>query len=501
MTRPLQVVHLEPDASDATIVREALAAAGIACEVKRVDTLEAFVAALDGGEFDLILAECTLPSRDGLSALRIAQDRFAHLPFILVSATLDESLAVEAIKMGATDYVVKTRLARLARAVRRAQRDAAAPEALSRAVSTLRESELNARLIVDNIPGLVALLTPTGSIEMVNRQVFEYFGRTLDELKHWETNDTIHPDDLAHVREVFARAIASGVPYEVAQRFRRADGVYRWFTNRGFPVCAADGQVTRWCVLLLDIDERKRAEAAVDKARSDLAHVTRVATVNALTTSIAHEINQPVTGIVTNGGTCLRLLDADPPDLDGARLTATRMIRDANRTAEVIAGLRALFTNQEFSLEPLNLNEVTREVLALTSSDLQRNRVVLDASLAEDLPLIDGDRIQLQQVLLNLLRNAQEAMSQVHGRVRALLITTEREASGDVRLSVRDTGVGIDHEHSDTLFTAFRTTKPDGMGVGLSISRSIIARHQGRLWAESNDGPGATFAFSIPAKL
>ena len=218
-----------------------------------------------------------------------------------------------------------------------------------------------------------------------------------------------------------------------------------------------------------------------------------------MTASIAHEVNQPLSGIITNASTCLRMLAADPPDVDGARETARRTIRDGNRASDVIARVRALFTKKEPAIEAVDLNEVTREVIALSLSDLQRNRVVLQAELAKDLPAIAGDRIQLQQVILNLLRNASDAMVDVHDRPRQLLVRTEREDGDRVRVSVRDTGVGVDPQNMDKLFDAFYTTKTDGMGIGLSISRSIIERHHGRLWAEGNDGPGATFSFSFPA--
>ena len=240
------------------------------------------------------------------------------------------------------------------------------------------------------------------------------------------------------------------------------------------------------------------AEEALNRARSDLAHVARVTTLSALTASIAHEVNQPLSGIITNASTCLRMLDADPPNVDGARETARRTIRDGNRASDVIARLRALFSKREFTLESLDLNEATREVIALSLSELQRNRVVLQSELADDLPHVTGDRIQLQQVILNLLRNASDAMADVHDRPRQLLIKTEREDGDRVRVTVRDAGVGVDPQSMDKLFDAFYTTKSDGMGIGLSVSRSIIERHHGRLWAEPNDGPGATFSFSIP---
>jgi signal transduction histidine kinase len=198
---------------------------------------------------------------------------------------------------------------------------------------------------------------------------------------------------------------------------------------------------------------------------------------------------------VTRLRSCLN----DPPDVDGARETARRTLRDGNRASDVITRLRALFSKREFTLEPLDMNDVTREVVALSMSDLQRHRIVVQSAFADDLPLITGGRIQLQQVVLNLLRNASDAIVAVDDRPRQLLIRTVRDADDRVRVSVRDAGVGLEVQSLTKLFDAFYTTKVEGMGIGLSVSRSIIEKHHGRLWAEPNDGPGATFAFSIPA--
>ena len=612
-----------------------------------------------------------------------------------------------------------------------------------------RESEREWRLTVDHIPGLVALLSATGYVEVINRQLSEYFGQTLEELRHWGTNDTVHPEDLPHVVQVFTRSIESGDPYSISQRFRRSDGVYRWFENSGFPLRDAEGRIVRWCVLLTDIDERKRAEdalkrserelkliidtvpalawsarpdgtadffnqhyldfigfsaeqasdwgwsaalhpddlnglaatwqrimasaapgeaearlrrhdgefrwflfrtnplrddsgrivkwygvntdiedrkraeadlrraynsfadgqrlshtgnftadivadehtwseelyrifefdpamritvqavrdvihpedlpsfdagfarslggvdfhllfrivtasgrvkhvravahvveriagrplfigaiqdvtetktaeQALDRARSELAHVARVTTLGTLTASIAHEVNQPLSAIITNASTCLRMLDTDPPNLDGARETTRRTIRDGHRASDVITRLRALFSKKDFTLESMDLSEVTREVIALSLSDLQKNRVMLRSELADDLPAVVGDRVQLQQVIMNLLLNAAEAMREVDDRARELTIRTELEVGERLRVTVRDAGVGVDRQSMEKLFDAFYTTKQSGMGIGLSVSRSIVERHHGRLWVEPNDGPGATFGFSIP---
>jgi signal transduction histidine kinase len=192
------------------------------------------------------------------------------------------------------------------------------------------------------------------------------------------------------------------------------------------------------------------------------------------------------------------MLDADPPDLDGARETARRTIRDSNRASEVVTRLRALFTRGEFIPERIDLNEATREVIALSLSDLQRERVSVQIDLADNVPPVTADRVQLQQVILNLLRNAADAMSAVHDRPRRVLVRTKCESHGNVLLSVEDAGVGLDRHNIDKIFDSFYTTKSGGMGIGLSVSRSIIERHRGRLWAEPNDGPGAKFSFSIP---
>jgi C4-dicarboxylate-specific signal transduction histidine kinase len=249
-----------------------------------------------------------------------------------------------------------------------------------------------------------------------------------------------------------------------------------------------------------DVTQRRLAEEALGKARSELAHVARVTSLGALTASIAHEVNQPLSGIITNASTCLRMLAADPPNVDGALETARRTIRDGNRASEVISRLRALFSKRAGATEAVELNEATREVIALSLSELQRAQVVLRVELDDDLPPVTGDRVQLQQVILNLIRNAAEAMDGVRDRPRQLEIRTEREDGDRVRLSVRDAGVGFGVEDGERLFDAFYTTKRDGMGMGLSVSRSIIESHRGRLLASRNEGPGATFAFSIPCR-
>jgi PAS domain S-box-containing protein len=616
-----------------------------------------------------------------------------------------------------------------------------------RVEDALRASELSATSLVEGIPGFVAVLAPDGDVQRVNQQILDYTGQSLEQLKSWGSNGTVHAEDLPHVAEIFGNSIAAGIPYSVEQRLRRFDGEYLWFGNRGRPIRDEAGRIVAWHVLLTDIDDRKRAEQAlaasernlqltidsmpalawsagpdgaanyfnqhyldyvgrtlgevqgwqwtglicpedlpglagawerfriegtsgevearirrhdgvfrwflfranplrdesgniikwygvntdieeqksasaklhevldhlnqaqrlthtgsfrtdvdtdthiqseelfrilecrpptirefrervhpddvgsfdagfkramaeqVDfdevfrfvtptgkvkyvhavahflpgqrehpvvmgsiqditesrlasdalaEARSELAHITRVASLNTLTASIAHEVNQPLAGILMNANTCLRMLAAEPPDLAGAADTARRTIRDADRASEVIKRLRGMFAKRGANLEDLDLNETAREVIGLSAAELARKQVNLRTCLADGLPLLRGDRIQLQQVMLNLILNAADATAEVTGRSKCVTVSTELDSDGHVRLAVIDNGAGFGSEKAEQLFSPFFSTKPEGMGMGLSISRSIVESHGGKLWAVANAGPGATFGFTIP---
>jgi PAS domain S-box-containing protein len=308
----------------------------------------------------------------------------------------------------------------------------------------------------------------------------------------------LHPEDIPAFEEMLDRQLRDGTDFEHGHRLLLPDRSVKHLHVVAQATRDHDGSLL-YVAAVQDVTQQRRSEEALGKLRSELAHMARVTTLGALTASIAHEVNQPLSGILTNACTGLRMLSAHPPNIEGARETARRTIRDANRAADVITRLRGLFAKKDFTTELVDLNEATREVVALAASELNRSRVVLRTELAEDLPPAMGDRIQLQQVILNLLLNASEAMSGVDDRPRQLVIRTEPEGGKQVRLSVQDVGVGLNSESMDKLFQAFYTTKPEGMGMGLSISRSIIESHQGRLWAGPNDGPGATFSFSIPS--
>jgi len=334
---------------------------------------------------------------------------------------------------------------------------------------------------------------------MWSDQLYRIFEMRRDVRVTLEAIETrVHPEDVAAFKEQIERSRRDGSNLQLEIRLQMPDRTVKYVHVVAH--CREDGGQREYIGAVQDVTDRRLSEEALGKVRSELAYVARVTSLGVLTASIAHEVNQPLAGIITNAGTCLRMLGADPPDVDGARETARRTIRDGNRASDVMTRLRALFSKREFSLESLDLNEATREVISLSVSDLQRHRVILHSELADDLPIITGDRIQLQQVILNLLRNASDSMVEVHERPRLMRIRTEREDVNRVRLSVRDAGVGLPPQALDALFDAFYTTKSGGMGIGLFVSRSIVERHHGRLWAEANDGPGATFSFSIPVQ-
>lgn len=307
----------------------------------------------------------------------------------------------------------------------------------------------------------------------------------------------IHPEDMPTV-EVVLGGLGTALDFDIIFRLI-TNGVVKYVHTVGHRVeHIADRPV--FLGAMRDVTESKAAEEALNKARAELTHVARVMTLGTLTASIAHEVNQPLAGIINNATVCLHMLAANPPNLDGVRTTAQRMLRDGNRAAEVIRRLRDLFARKQPTTADVDLNDAAREVLTLSSSELHRSRVTLRTDFDASLPAVRGDRVQLQQVILNLILNGADSMREVEDRPRNLLIETRREGANTVRLSVRDAGVGIDPNNVERLFEAFYTTKAQGMGVGLSISRSIIENHEGRLWATANEGPGATFSFSIQSR-
>jgi PAS domain S-box-containing protein len=371
--------------------------------------------------------------------------------------------------------------------------------ALHAAHAQVAQSEERWRLVFENSAIGVVLADLDGRFLAANPVYEQMLGYTEEELQKLSFLDITHEEDLELNRKLIGELLAGKrQQFQIEKQYRRKDGSLIWVRNNVSLVPGTERVPQSLMALSEDVTERKRAEEALAQVRSELAHVSRVTTLGAMTASIAHEVNQPLSGILTNASTCTRMLAHDPPNIEGARETVRRLIRDGNRMAEVISRLRALFSKKDAAIESMNLNEAVLEVIALCIVDLQKNRVVLRPELPDDLPLVKGDRVQLQQVILNLLRNGSDAMSTVEDRPRQLVIRTERDEGDRVRLTVQDAGVGFDPQVVNRLFDPFYTTKGEGMGIGLSVSRYIIESHHGRMWATLNDGPGAAFSFSIP---
>ncbi len=360
-------------------------------------------------------------------------------------------------------------------------------------------SEEQWRSVFENSAVGVALADLKGRLIATNPVFQKMVGYSEQELQELTFLDITYEGDVERNAELI-RGLLDGKreQFLIEKQYRRKDGQPVWARNNVSVVRGADRLPRFLMALSEDITQRKLSEEALARARSELAKVARITSLGVLTAAIAHEVNQPLSGIVTNASTGLRMLSADPPNIDGARETVRRTIRDGNRASDVITRLRTLYSRKEPLPEAMDLNEAVREVAALSMSMFERSGVLLRCDFADDLPPVAGDRIQLQQVILNLLRNARDAMSTIGDHPKELLIKTEKDEGDQIRLSVKDSGVGLTAQAANKIFEAFYTTKTDGMGIGLSISRSIIEAHQGRIWATPNDGPGCTFSFAIP---
>ena len=366
------------------------------------------------------------------------------------------------------------------------------------AEAALRTSEERWRNLFENAPVGIALTGSNGRYAAANPAFQRMTGYTEAELHRLAPADITYEDDRAATEAVVAALVTgSEAPHRFEKRFRRKDAGVVWGDVSGFLVAPVAGSAPFLAAVVVDITDRRRAEDGLREVQAELAHVARVTTMGEMAASIAHEVNQPLSGVVINANACLRWMAGDPPNMGEVRDAVQRIIRDGKRASDVIARIRNLSKKSSVQKEPLDLNETIAEVVAFVQGEVRRTRVTLRTDLASDLPRIIGDRVQLQQVVLNLVLNGLEAMNAVADQPRELAIETRRENSEHIRVAVRDVGVGLDPESIHRLFDAFYTTKQGGMGMGLSISRSIIENHGGRLWAVPNDGPGATFLFTV----
>jgi PAS domain S-box-containing protein len=626
MRKALRILSIEDDPKDTELIQDLLEAEGIVCEITRVDTQGALLASIEQGGIDLILADYTLPSFDGISALKLALHACPDVPFLFVSGTLGEEVAIEALKIGATDYILKTRLSRLVPAVLRALREATQKVERKQAEESLRQSETylaeaqrlsrtgsfgwsvfsgeiywseethkifeydraikpTLQLVLERIhPGdreLVQrtfdrafetrenvdfehrLLMPDGTVKHLHVLAhivqpssgkLEYVGAVMDvtaakqaeetlreseaylaeaqrlshtgswawvpatdKIRYWSEEcyrvlgldpraadprfgaffERIHPDDRAKV------SVKPGpAEFEMNYRIVHPSGEIRYIRIAGHPVLSPSGDPVEFVGTVMDVTERKRAEEERERLRqvqADLAHLSRVTTMGELTASVAHEIRQPITAAVTDARTCMRWLGRENPDLVEAREAAARMVKSVMRAADIISRISLLFKKGAPQRELVDVNELIREMIVLLRSEANRYSISISTELVEDLPTVMADRVQLQQVFMNLMLNGIDAMK---GRIGGGRLTLKSEVCDtQLLISVRDNGEGLPPELADQIFSAFFTTKDNGTGMGLPISRSIIESHGGRLWAADTSARGATFQFTLPVAV
>jgi PAS domain S-box-containing protein len=360
------------------------------------------------------------------------------------------------------------------------------------------EAERQLRAAIDTIPVIVWSALPDGSNDFHNQRSLSYAQVSPDRMLGLGWASMVHPDEVDGHLEAWARSVETGNSFAFESRLRGADGEYRWFLHRAEPMRDRSGKIVKWYGTNLDIDDRKRAEQDLHSAHAELAHAMRVAALGEMAASIVHEVNQPITAIVISGGACLTWLDEDPPDFDKVRASVEQMVEAGNRTGEVVQRLRVLAKKGDRQKELLDINDVIEESLLMVERELTNHGVTVLTELAYALPPLLGDRVQLQQVIVNLILNGVDAMVAAASWPRQLLIRSEQTHDHQVIVAVQDSGIGIDPKDMGHLFDAFFTTKSHGLGMGLRICRTIIEDHGGILRAFQNADTGATFQFSLP---
>jgi len=363
-------------------------------------------------------------------------------------------------------------------------------------IQQLRRQERKLRDVIETMPTFAWTALPDGSVDFVNHHWQEYTGLSSDRTagSGWQT--AVHAADLKRHAEKWRVSLATGEPFENEVRYRRAaDEQYRWFLSRAVPLRDHHGKILKWYGISTDIEDRKRAEEERERLRADLAHVNRVSMLGELAASVSHELKQPITAALTNAKTCLRWLKREQPNVDEAIEATSRIVNDGTHATDIIERLRSLYKKSPPQRELVEINEIIREMVELLRAEANQYAVSIRTNLVADLPKITADRVQLQQVFMNLILNAIEAMKETGG---VLTVKTRLGEDGQLLVSVSDTGMGLPKGKTEQIFEAFFTTKPQGSGMGLSISRSIVESHGGRLWATANNGRGTTFHFTLP---
>jgi signal transduction histidine kinase/CheY-like chemotaxis protein len=497
----LRILLLEDSIQDAELIQDLLEADHFVCEVTRVQTRAEFVAALEAGGFDLILADYKLPSFDGLSALKLALSARPDLPFIFVSG-FGEEIAIEALTSGATDYVLKTRLSRLVPSVQRSLREARERAERKKAEEALHRSEMYLAAAEElSHTGSFGWNTSTGELYWSDGtyRIFECEPTTKPTLQL--AIDRTHPEDRMRLREIIDRATKDGCEFIVEHRLLMADGSVKYVQAVAHRLTGEDPERLVFVGAVTDITERKRAEEERERLRqleADLAYMNRVSMMGELAASLGHEITQPIAAAAINARGCLRWLQREPPEIGEARQSISRFVKDLDRAAGIIDRNRSLYRRGVPQYELIDLNEIIREMVVLLNDAANRHAISIRTDLDAALPTTTADRVQLQQVLMNLMLNGIEAMQDESGE---LSVTSKKTEDGQLLISVSDLGIGLPGEEPERIFEAFFTTKPQGTGMGLSISRRIIESHGGRLWVSPNTGRGATFQFTLPNEV
>ena len=464
-------------------------------------------------------AVARIPLGDGAVSLAILQLGLQGAAGVIVAGSRRDDFPAQTerliLNVASNQAVMGVQESRLMRELKRVADDldrrvaqrtgelAAANEELRREIAErrlveerLRRSEQELRLLIETMPAMVWRATPAGEPDYINQRLADYLGRTATDLTQQRWEEILHPEDVDSAARDWGIALETEGSLAGQYRFRRADGVYRWFQYHSEPLRDIDGRVVHWYGVQVDIDDHKKAEETLRTTQTKLSRASEIATVAELAASIAHEISQPLAALVANAHASLRWMSADPPNLERAQLTAERIIRDGNAAADVVSRIRALFKRTDSTRARLDVNEVIDEVSRLIAGEASSLNVAIGTDLEPDLPPILADRVQMQQLIANLARNGIDAMESADGSARMLSIRSRRDGTNGLLIEISDLGRGL--EDAERVFEPFFTTKDKGMGMGLAICRWIVEAHHGRLWGAPNIPRGATFSFTLP---
>ena len=359
----------------------------------------------------------------------------------------------------------------------------------------IQESTRQLRMLTEAIPQQIWRADASGQVEYCNQHLLDYIGGSAETLRDGSFFSILHAEDASHFRQGWEAALAAGGRFEVEVRVRGADGGFRWFLVRGIPQRSQDSQITHWYGIHIDVEERHRTQQGLLSAHEDLSRFSRTTSLAEMAASIAHELNQPLTALATHAAACRRWLQADPANVSRASAAADMIVQESTRAANVVRRVRSLLSKTDYVREFADLNNIIVELTRLLRDDAIRRGISITLRLAEDLPKLEMDPVQIQQVLLNLAINGMEAMMKINGP-KVLEIGTHSRGQDEVQVSVTDCGPGFSEQVKSKMFEPFFTTKPEGTGMGLAICRSIIEAHDGRVWAEQSP-KGSSFQFTL----